>query len=241
MSKGYLIFAQGAYVDMAQYLADSIQRTQSAIKDVHIVADLEGDVMVNRTKLYDLTPFDETVILDADMIFLEDVSHWWKHFEKYNLLITNKVKTYRSEWVTHSPYRKTFISNNLSNCYSAFSYFKKHPEAENFFKLLKIIVGDWETYTTRFAPENRQTRPSIDLAMAIAVKVLDLHPFSPLDFPTFTHMKSGCQGWNYYSEDWRVHLDIHKTELGLRLGNYLQTGILHYVNKDFIDELRSIQ
>jgi hypothetical protein len=237
MSKGYLILAQGRYVEMAELLAKSIKYTQTTVNDVHIISDLSGDVMLNRTKLYELSPFDETVILDADMIFLNDVSHWWDHFDKFSLLITDKVNTYRNETVKRSPYRKTFVSNDLPNCYSAFTYFKKGPVAEEFFALLKSIVENWQDWTVRYAPEDRQSWPSIDLAMAIAVKVLDIDAFSPLEFPTFTHMKSGCQGWASYSEDWRKHLGCYIVDGRLRLGNYNQSGILHYVDKNLSNEL----
>jgi hypothetical protein len=237
MSKGYVIVAQGNYVDMAELLSKSIKHTQSIVNDVHIIKDLSGDVMLNRTKVYELSPFDETVMLDADMIFLDDVSHWWNYLNKYPLLITNKVKTYRGEWVTKSPYRKTFVSNNLPNCYNAFTYFKKDPMVEEFFVLINNIVQNWDEWTLRYAPEDRQSWASIDLAMAIALKVLDYNAFTPLDYPTFTHMKSGCQGWSNYSEDWRKHLGCYVSNGQLRLGNYRQSGILHYVDKHLPNEL----
>lgn len=237
MSKGYLIIAQGNYSGMADLLARSILSTQTVVKDVHIVTGLEGDVMLNRTKVYDLSPFDETVLLDADMLFLSDVSHWWQHLAKFPLLITDKVQNYRGERITESPYRKSFNNNNLPNCYSAFTYFQKDPVSKDFFDLLEDIIRNWYEYTVRYAPNNRQDWPSIDLAMAIALKILGLDAFTPLDYPTFTHMKSGCQGWTTYSEDWRKHLGCYISNGQLRLGNYRQSGILHYVNKNLTNEL----
>jgi hypothetical protein len=237
MSKGYVIFAQGNYVPMAELLAKSIRATQSTVKDVHIITETSGDVMSNRTHIYDLSPFEETVMLDADMVFLEDVSHWWEHLSKYPLVITNKVQTFRGESVTYSPYRKTFVANNLPNCYCAFTYFKKDPQAETFFKLLRSIVDNWREWTDRYAPEHKQSWPSIDVAMGIAVKVLGIDPFSPLEYPTFTHMKSGVQGWSRYSERWRDHLGCHVSEGKVMLGPYRQQGILHYVDKELYNDL----
>ena len=96
MSKGYVIYAQGDFIPMAELLAKSIKATQTTVNDVHIITGT-GNVMSNRTDIYNLSPFDETVMLDADMVFLEDVSHWWNHLNKFPLLITNKVKlTYRN-------------------------------------------------------------------------------------------------------------------------------------------------
>jgi hypothetical protein len=237
MSKGYVIFAQGNYLPIAELLAKSIRATQSTVKDVHIITATDGNVMLNRTQIYNLSPFDETVMLDADMIFLEDVSHWWEHLAKFPLVITNKVRTYQNEPVVYSPYRKTFVANNLSNCYCAFTYFKKDPQAEVFFKLLSHIINNWREWVDRYAPEYKQVWPSIDVAMGIAIKILGIDPFSPLDYPTFTHMKSGCQGWPEYSERWRDHLGCYISNGQLKLGSYTQTGILHYVDKELYNDL----
>jgi hypothetical protein len=254
MTKGYIIVAQGSYVNMAELLARSIKATQSTVNNVSLITDSSGsdifdhiipidnqnDYMLNRTKIYDLSPYDETVMLDADMLFFDDVSHWWNHLDRFPLLITNRVKTYRDSWAT-TPYRNTFIKNNLTNCYSAFTYFKKDPLAKEFFDLLKIIIAHWDQWAYRYAPVHRQTWPSIDLAMAIAVKALALEGqvFTSVDYPTFTHMKSECQGFGK-GTDWIDHLARNVKPGELKLGNYKQTGILHYVDKDMVNELSRI-
>lgn len=260
MTQGYLIMAQGGeYLEMATALAKSIKDTQT-INSVAVITDqtkvdkkafdkviklkkdISGDAewkIHNRCQFYDLTPFDETVILDADMLFLEDVSQWWDKFSVYDFLLTSKVKTYRGEEVKSNPYRKTFIENDLPNVYSAFAYFKKSQLAQEIFDLVTKIITNWDEYTQRFAPEHRQEIPSLDLAMALAVEILGVEDkvTSKFDYPTFTHMKSGCQGWKDFSEDWTVHLGIYKSKQFLRLGNHIQSGILHYVKKDFLERV----
>jgi hypothetical protein len=261
MKRGYLVLAQGGYAHMAEKLAESIKRSQSnglglsiitdepvdptlfdrviAIPDQDLAADQEWKIH-NRVFFYDLTPYDETVILDADMLFLSDVGHWWKLFESYDLLLTNKVMTYRNTLIKNSPYRKTFRANQLPDVYSAFTYFKKSAIAEEFFKLVKNIVTHWDQWTIQFAPAHRQKFPSIDLAMSIAVKVLDIESITTttLDFPTFTHMKTKCQGWKTIENDWASTVGVYKHKNGnIEIGSYQQTGILHYVNKDFHDSV----
>jgi hypothetical protein len=249
--------AQGDYLDMAIALAKSIKKTQSTVNNISIIVDcditkhsavdhfielptdLSGDdkwKIHNRCQFYDLSPYDETVILDADMLFLSDVSHWWDMMSKYDMLITSKVKTYRDDWVDISPYRKTFIANNMPNTYSAFTYFKKSQKNKTFFNLLKSIVTNWNAWSVRYTPESRQMFPSIDLAMSMAVKILDIESevITSGDFPTFTHMKGGCQGWRTPSELWNTVLNRYNTNQGIKLGPYLQTGVLHYVQKDFV-------
>lgn len=257
MTKGYIVVAQGEYISQASALALSIQKTQSTVNKISIITDGEVDKnlfdcviplaidnaeessswkIYNRTKVYELSPYDETVLLDADMLFLTDVSHWWNLLSHYDLLVTDKVKTYRDEWVVNSPYRRTFIANDLANLYSAFTYFKKSQLANDFFKLVESIVRNWDVWSWKYTPYERQPFPSIDVAMAIASKILDCNDriVSRLDYPTFTHMKGGCQGWNRPSDQWDDKLKVSATGQKLKLGANIQTGILHYVKKDFI-------
>jgi len=258
MTRGYLVMAQGPYLKQAEALAMSIKKTQCTVNNISIITDGDADATLfdqvieipsidlaknsnwkihNRVFFYDLSPYDETVILDADMLFLSDVSHWWDMMSKYDLLITDKVKTFRGEWVTQTPYRDMFKNNQLANTYSAFTYFKKTDMPKEFFDLLKSIVINWHAWTIRYAPNSRQDKPSIDVAMGIAVKVMGIEEqvFSKVDYPTFTHMKGGCQGWKRKTDEWADILGVYTGNNEIKIGPYKQTGILHYVKKDFVD------
>lgn len=257
MTQGYLVMAQGNYAAQAEYLARSIRATQSTVKNISVITDqpidrslfdhvipipetdLAADAswkIQNRTQFLNLTPYDETVILDADMLFLNDISHWWKYFNNYELLLTSQVRTYRNEIVTDSPYRQVFKDNQLPNVYSAFVYFKKTQLTKEFFKFVTSIITNWGIWTKVHTPESRQEWVSLDVAMAIATKIMDIEHdvTSNRNYPTFTHMKSGCQGWKNYSEDWGIHLAPHVRNKTLKLGSYQQVDILHYVKKDFV-------
>jgi signal peptidase I len=260
MSKGYLVMAQSGYARNAEALAESIKISQSEVSNISIITDqtvskelfdhiiplpqedLSGNnqwKIHNRVYFKDLTPYDETVILDADMLFLSDVSHWWKLFQHYDVLITNRVLTYRGEIIENSPYRKTFVENNLPDLYSAFTYFKKDSETtDQFFKLLKSIIQNWDQWTERYTPEYKQKFESIDLAMAMAVKILGIEDqiVSNIDYPCFTHMKAGCQGWNQNSlyDRWDELIGFYKNDNIVNIGAFQQTGILHYVIKDLV-------
>lgn len=270
MSKGYVILAQNNktddYVKMAYASAMSIQLTQTEVKNVTLITDIPEAVpqhykkffdnilpiqwyddafesewkIENRWKLYHLTPYDETVILDADMLFLSDVSHWWPYMSRnFDLLITDKVFTYRNELITDSYYRKVFKDNKLPNCYSAFTYFKKSDFAEEFWKLVELIVKDWKVFYGAFVKESKPKGLSIDIAFALAVKILGIEDqvFSSLDIPTFTHMKSRDQKWKQYSESWTDHAGVYMNDdCQLKIGNYEQTGIFHYTEKHFMNE-----
>lgn len=270
MTKGYVILAQNSgtndYVAMATGCALSIKLTQSKVKDVTLITDvpdavplhyrdafdkilpiqwyddaLQSDWKIeNRWKLYHMTPYDETVILDADMLFLSDVSNWWDYMEKnFDLLITDKVLTYRRELIKNSFYRRTFRDNSLPNCYSAFTYFKKCEFAEEFWTLVEIIVKNWKFFYNAFVKNNKPKSLSIDVAFALAVKILgiDEQVFSSFDYPTFVHMKSRDQGWETYTDNWMDHAGSYFTDkCQLKIGNYQQSGIFHYTEKEFFNE-----
>jgi hypothetical protein len=213
-------------MQMASLLDRTIKSTQT-INDVTII-ECGENIMLERTRAYELSPYDETVMLDADMIFLDNIDHWWDHLAKFPLLITNKVKTHRGDRVTDTPFRITFDSNALPSCYSAFAYFKRDPMVGEFFNLLREIVVNWETWSWKYTPVNRQPNPSIDVAMGIAVAHMGITPFTPLDYPIFTHMKP---------ETWRKTVSSQILPGQIKIGNYIQTGILHYVDKEIVNEL----
>jgi hypothetical protein len=174
------------------------------------------------------------------MLFLSDVSHWWRYMgENFDLLITDKVFTYRNELIKNSYYRKTFRDNNLPNCYSAFTYFKKSDFAKEFWKLVELIVKNWKSFSNAFIKESKPKSVSIDVAFALAVKILGIEDkvFSSLNYPTFTHMKSRDQGWFNYTDDWMDSAGSYFNDKAqLKIGNYQQTGIFHYTEKKFYNE-----
>ena len=60
----------------------------------------------NRWKVYHASPYDETIVLEADMMFTSDITHWWKELAKRELFVVSNVRTYRDEVVTNRFYRK---------------------------------------------------------------------------------------------------------------------------------------
>ena len=75
----------------------------------------------------------------------------------------------------------------------------------------------------------------------MSMKMLDIveQATNPhVDFPTFTHMKSKVQGWRSGStEDWTKHIGAYFTpQCKLKIGNYQQSGIVHYVTKNFLTD-----
>ena len=233
MSKGFLIFAQNTdsvnYLEQAYALALSIKYSQLSVKNVSVVTSdevptnykLVFDKIIpipwvdtttssryateHRWKLYHVSPYEETIVLDADMLFLEDITTWWDYCSKHDLKICNRIKNYKLEVVTDTFHRKTFIANKLSEPYIALHYFKKSDIAYEFYKTLEFVCNNWEWCWDKFAPLEYQQTCSLDLATAVSIEILMCHNTifdnnSPLEF---IHMKAHLQGWDNHSEKWQ--------------------------------------
>tara|TARA_B110000503_G_scaffold142949_1_gene241780 strand:- start:10074 stop:10904 length:831 start_codon:yes stop_codon:yes gene_type:complete len=193
----------------------------------------------NRWKVYHASPYDETIVLEADMLILSDITHWWDELAKRELFFVSNVRTYRDELVTSTYYRKTFVANTLPNLYSALHYFKKGDTAKEFYNLLEVIVNNWALFYTKYATEEYQNWCSIDVCAAVASKILgnETDITDPNSYITFTHMKTRVQGWYSVPERWTKVLGRYYRDDGtLLLGNYLQTKVLHYVEDEFLTD-----
>ena len=259
---GYLIIVaksdQYDYHAMAHLLAKSIKRTQKAGYDrVALVTDDEENLKIykksgvydqvifwnkkqhwdGRSYMNDLSPWESTICLDADMIFQRDHSHWVDYFEKNcELYVAPKAYTFRGEEVTSDFYRKTFTANELPNLYSAFTWFKKSSQfATTFFKLVQRIteypLEFKNLYLTKLIPEVVGT----DEAFALAAKIMGIEDqiAYELEFPRFVHMKPKCQDCKTPMGKWHLDLGIyHDKYNNLKIGPYRQDDIIHYVEKD---------
>lgn len=264
MSKGYLIFAQNSDVDylkQAVALSASLKAsgnfepvsvvTNNPVPDKYenlfdqIIPIPWGDNSVgsiwkveNRWKLYHVTPYDETIVLDSDIIVTENMSTAWSFFSEYDLYFTSTVYDYKARPITDTENRKAFISNNLPNVYFGLHYFKKTDFCLAFYKQLEEVVKNYKIYYKYFTPNNTQQFVSMDVSSAIAIKILDIENlvtcrvFEPIKF---IHMKSNLQQLALNTASWQSVLDCNLGD-NLLIGNHVQRGVFHYVENDFLTD-----
>jgi hypothetical protein len=193
----------------------------------------------NRWKIYHASPYENTIVLDTDMLVLDNISEWWNFLLKKELYYVNKVKTYKGEWFTSDYYRKSFRVHNLPNLYSGFHYYKKCDFAHEFYKWLEIVMNNWELFQGQFAGGKYfQKDCSVDVSSAIVAKILDCSEqiTSKNEYPTFVHMKLYGQNWKSLITDrWQDRVGVYlNSDLQLKIGNFRQNGIFHYTEKDFL-------
>ena len=170
MSKGIVILAQNSeghdYIRMAYALALSIDLSQPIKTPVTLITNdpvpreyakvfdkvLEipwGDAsessrfkVENRWKIYHASPYDETIVMDTDMLVLQNIDIWWKFLSNYEMFFVNRVLNYRGEIANTSYYRKTFIKNKLRehlNPYPLCSIMNVDTYEEGLDLLIKIL------------------------------------------------------------------------------------------------------
>ena len=272
MSKGIVVLAQNNetdnYVEQSALLAMSLRHhndvpisliTNDQVPEEYVslfdkiipipfgdsAEDSEWKVE-NRWKIYHASPYDETIVMDTDMLVLQNIDVWWNFLSNYEVFYTSNVLTYKGETANTSYYRKTFIDNELPNLFCGLHYFKKSDFAQQFYTWLELVVNNWETfYEQQLLASSRPTHVSMDVCTAIVTKILDCESVitnKVAKFPSFTHMKPYCQGWNTVQTSWQDQIGVYISKDGsTKLGNYAQTGILHYTEKDFVEKSPALE
>lgn len=266
MTKGFLVLAQNSSVDyirQAYALALSIKSTQPTINKISIVtndivpeeyqtafdkiipipfgdqAENSEWKVENRWKLYHATPYEETIVLDTDVLILENIERIWSFVKDRHLFFSSSVRDYKGRIITDRTYRKTFDENALPDVYSGMYYFKKCNESLEFFKLVEFITYNWERIYHEVTPKQTQKFFSMDVSFAIAAKILGIDDQiitanSPF---TFTHMKPALQGWDPVPETVLSQAIINfNSKKELFLNNFKQSGVFHYVEDEFLTD-----
>jgi hypothetical protein len=266
-NKGFLILAQNSegidYVQQAYLLALSIARTQSRYKSVSLLTNdpvpekykhafeniipipwedsAEGTVwkVENRWKFIYASPYEETIVLDSDMLFFNDITETWDHLSNYDLFFTSKAYDYKERAITDLKNRRTFIENSLPNIYFALHYFKKTKFAFEFYKTLEMVCRNWKSFYSQITPKATQSWLSMDVSTAITIKILGIEDqvTNPsIDF-SFVHMKPNVQQWSPIPYRWTDSADFYMTEdFQLYINQFKQNKIFHYTEHEFLNE-----
>lgn len=262
--KGFLVLAQNSenidYVKQAYALALSLHKSQSSClislvtndpvpdeykevfdKIIPIPGDDQASESVwkveNRWKLYHVTPYDETIVFDSDMLVFRSFDRLWEQLANYDVFFASHVLDFKGNRVTDYVNRKMFTENQLPNLYFGLHYFKKNQPALDFYNTLAFVVANWERVYFDIAPKNKQKWVSMDVSAAIAAKILGIedqvvHP--TIDF-NFVHMKANLQNIDPIPSLWTNVLDYYiNGDNQLLVSNMLQDGIFHYVTDTFL-------
>jgi hypothetical protein len=232
--RGYIIPAIGdTYVACADRLKASILNFHPAVNITIVTKDIlpHGDVggFANDWQMFQISPYRQTIKLEADMIVASPIDHWWTLFENRDVVISQGARTYYDQPAKSRYYRKVFDSNHLPDVYNAITYWRLSSTAKDFFDLVRGIFENWDEYKKllKFSEDHAST----DVVYAMAAKIMGVeHVTLPLGLgPTIVHMKQHINGLK--TENWPQELIWEYNPL--RINTVAQHGTFHYHIKDW--------
>lgn len=227
--RGYLIPAIGAeYEQCARQLQASIHQFHPDAQVTIVTADMlpHGDLggWVNDWQMFRVSPYRQTIKLEADMIATSPVDHWWTLFELRDVVISTGARTWYDEPATSRFYRKCFDANNLPDVYNAITYWRLSKTAQEFFGLVRNIFENWTEFRKllKFPEET----PSTDIVYAIATQIIgpDLVTLPAGLGPTIVHMKRHINP--IQTNNWTKELTWENDPF--RINTVTQWGLVHY-------------
>ena len=232
--RGYVIPAFGEqYVKCAKRLTDSIKHFHPdanitiLTKEMLPYGDLGG--FTNDWQCHWLSPYRQTIKLEADMIAASSIDHWWTLFERRDVVVSLGARTFYDQAATSRFYRKIFDENNLPDVYNAITYWRVSRTATEFFKLVRNIFEHWAEYKRllKFPDEE----PTTDVVYAMAAVILGEETVTlPKGLgPTIVHMKQHIN--RLQTENWTRELIWENNPF--RINTVAQWGLVHYHVKDW--------
>jgi hypothetical protein len=228
------------YVSCARQLSLSLKQHHSHAR-VCLVTDLEikdsafdhvrqlvpniENPYANDTQLFKLSPFRETIKLEADMLIASPVDHWWSMFRHRDVVLSQGCRNWQDQVSVARHYRRLFDDNHLPDIYNAVTYWRLSDTAREFFGLVKNIFAHWTQYRTliKFSPD----RPDTDLVYAMAAQIMGAERVTVPGSPQIVHMKRHHAGTQ--TENWTQEL-VWETD-PLRIQTVAQWGAFHYCEK----------
>jgi len=249
MDKGFVILASNTgtvdYVACAEALERSIKRVMpNANVTIIKTEDLpHGDLapnsdwkLINDWQVYDASPYEYTIKLEADMVIPRNIEHWWDILASRDIVVSSTIRNYKGEISNVKAYRRFIYDNNLPDTYNAITYFKKSDTAKQFFDIVRDVFENWEQYK-QILECNNEEPVTTDWAYAIAAHIVGVEKTL---LPSFTemgmiHMKQFVN--DFPTETWTDTMLYEVTPEVIRVNTYPQTYPFHYHVKSFAKKL----
>jgi len=187
----------------------------------------------NDWQVFAASPFRRTIKLEADMLCVSDISHWWQMLQHRDFAISYGCRNHFDQHQTGSRYRRVFEANNLPDVYNAITYWQHSQLAKNFFRTVRHIFENWSEYRSllKFCSEEE---PSTDVVYAIASMIIGIEQTTMpwAKWFSMVHMKPDILG--IPQQDWRDGLVAERVDHSLRLDTIQQWGLVHYYHKDWL-------
>jgi hypothetical protein len=246
MTRGFVIMAQGDdYVKCANTLKASIKRVMPKANVTIVTTEMlpHGDQAPNTNwklqndwQVYEASPYDETIKLEADMYIPRNIDHWWEVLSNQDVVVSSLIRNFKQEISDVRMYRRFIDDNNLPDAYNAITYFKKSDTAKHFFDIVRDVFENWNEYKAMLKC-NPQEIATTDWAYSIACHIIGIEKTM---LPTFTemsmiHMKQYINGTA--TENWTDTFIYECLPNQIRVQTIPQQYPFHYHIKNFCDKI----
>jgi hypothetical protein len=229
------------YECCARQLRDSILHFHPAANVTIVTTDMlpHGDQggWANDWQMFSVSPYRQTIKLEADMIATSAIDHWWTLFELRDVVISQGCRNFYDEPADSRFYRKIFDQNHLPDVYNAITYWRLSKTARDFFDLIRHIFEHWNDYRTllKFPDDTAST----DVVYAMAAQIMGPEQVTlPTGLgPSIVHMKRYINP--IQSNDWTKELTWENDPF--RINTVSQWGMVHYHIKGWANEQRPRQ
>ena len=229
-----------SYTKCAETLRKSILRVMPDSNVTIITTDMlpHGNLggFANDWQVYEASPYDYTIKLEADMYIPRNIDHWWDVFKYRDVVVSSTIRNFKQEISDVRVYRRFIDDNNLPDVYNAITYFKKSDVAKQFFSIVKDIFGNWDEYK-KILKCNQTELVTTDWVYSIACHIMGVEKTT---MPTFTemsmvHMKSFVN--NSVTDNWTDTFVYECLPDQIRVQTVPQQYPFHYHVKNFCDKI----
>ena len=234
-----------SYTKCAETLRKSIHRVMPDANVTIITTDMlpYGDLakdsdwkLINDWQVYEVSPYEHTIKLEADMYIPRNIDHWWDVLKDRDMVVSSTIRNFKQEISDIRFYRRFIDDNKLPDVYNAITYFKKSEVATQFFMLVKEIFTNWEEYK-KILKCDPQELATTDWVYSIACHIMSIEHTT---MPTFTemsmvHMKQYINGTP--TENWTETFVYECLSNQIRIQTIPQQYPFHYHVKNFCDKI----
>lgn len=236
--------AQGDdYVKCAKALELSIKNVMPDAKVTIVTTEMlpYGDQapdtfwkLQNDWQVYEASPYEYTIKLEADMYLPRSIEHWWDILKDRDLVVSTHIRNFKQEISDVVAYRRFITDNKLPDTYNGITYFRKSDLAEKFFNIVRDVFENWEEYKKTLKC-NVTEIATTDWAYAIAAHILGAEntTLPQFDSMSMVHMKQFIN--NLPTEKWTDTFIHELYPHTFRINTMAQMYPVHYHVKEFAD------
>lgn len=128
----------------------------------------------NRTSAYNLTPYDQTLVIDSDFLVFSDLlNRYWD--TGYDFLITPGMLDLTQRYVNPKEY--VIDDYSITMLWATCIMFNKTPEVKMFFDLVEYIKQEYYYFAQLYNFDHRQYRN--DFSFSVACHIMSGHGLYP--------------------------------------------------------------